>query len=301
MTVCCGAQHITNSSVITPDVKTGCGHRNNNGLGFKIKNGGQHDSEYGEFPWMAAVVREEYKDGKVLQIYLSGGSLIHPKVVLTAAHYVNTRKALELAVRFGEWDTQTKNELFPTVDRKVAQIIIHEQFNPGSLSNDIALLVLTEPVTLAENIQTICLPPQNQNFDNSNCYASGWGKDSYGKAGKYQVIMKKVSLPTVPFKQCEETLKRTRLGRRFVLHKSFMCAGGVPGADTCYGDGGSPLVCPIRGPKAASERYYQAGIVAWGLGCNDPVPGAYANVGYFRSWIDTHMNRLKLETSYYNP
>lgn len=33
--------------------------------------------------------------------------------------------------------------------------------------------------------------------------------------------------------------------------------------DTCKGDGGSPLVCPVQGHAG---HYYQAGIVAWGIG-----------------------------------
>lgn len=47
-------------------------------------------------------------------------------------------------------------------------------------------------------------------------------------------------------------------------------AGGEPGKDTCKGDGGSPLVCPIPGRV---DRYYQSGIVAWGIGCADINPG----------------------------
>lgn len=301
LTVCCASHEIKNTSIITPSIKQGCGYRNRNGVGFKIKGGGKQDSEYGEFPWMVAIVREEMQKGKILSIYQAGGSLIHPKVVLTAAHSIHNRKSADLSVRLGEWDTQTKNELFPHVDRRVIQIVVHENFNSGNLRNDIGLLILDEPVNLAENIQTVCLPPQNENFDNSNCYASGWGKDNYGKTGKYQVIMKRVEMPTVPFGKCEQIFRTTRLGKRFVLDKSFMCAGGIAGMDTCYGDGGSPLVCPIRGHKAETDRYFQAGIVAWGLGCNDPLPGAYASVAMFRDWIDSHMRRLELETRFYNP
>lgn len=301
LTVCCAAGDITVDPIITPNVRQGCGYRNRDGVGFRIKGGGKQDSEYGEFPWMVAIVREETQKGQILSVYQAGGSLIHPKVVLTAAHSVHNRRAEELSVRLGEWDTQTKNELFPHVDHRVARIITHENFNSGNLRNDIGLLILDQPAVLAENIQTVCLPPQNANFDNSDCFASGWGKDNYGKTGKYQVIMKRVELPTIPFRKCEETFRTTRLGRRFVLDRSFMCAGGIAGMDTCYGDGGSPLVCPIRGPKQETDRYYQAGIVAWGLGCNDPLPGAYANVAMFRDWIDMHMKQMKLDTKYYNP
>lgn len=46
--------------------------------------------------------------------------------------------------------------------------------------------------------------------------------------------------------------------------------GGEPGKDTCKGDGGSPLVCGI--PNTI-DRYYQSGIVAWGIGCADINPG----------------------------
>lgn len=38
------------------------------------------------------------------------------------------------------------------------------------------------------------------------------------------------------------------------------------------GDGGSPLVCPI---ESKFERYYQSGIVAWGIGCADVNPGSF--------------------------
>lgn len=47
-------------------------------------------------------------------------------------------------------------------------------------------------------------------------------------------------------------------------------------------------MCPIAGVPG---RYYQAGIVSWGIGCGEKgIPGLYANVALFRTWIDQQMN-----------
>lgn len=56
---------------------------------------------------------------------------------------------------------------------------------------------------------------------------------SIGKEGKYQVILKKIDLPTVEFNECQKSLRKTRLGSAFNLHPSFTCAGGELGKDTC--------------------------------------------------------------------
>lgn len=58
-----------------------------------------------------------------------------------------------------------------------------------------------------------------------NSFASGWGKNLWGKEGKYQVILKKIDLPIISRSPCQERLRRTRLGYRFNLHRSFICAG----------------------------------------------------------------------------
>lgn len=141
------------------------------------------------------------------------------------------------------------------------------------------------------------MPPQDLKFDNKQCVATGWGKDVFGKEGKYQVILKKVDLPVVSSPNCQASFRRTRLGRQFVLDKSFICAGGVAGKDTCKGDGGSPLACPIDG---APRRYYQSGIVAWGIGCGEnQVPGAYVNVAHFRNWIDQQLTKNNIDIKAY--
>lgn len=150
---------------------------------------------------------------------------------------------------------------------------------------------------IEENVDVVCLPPQNTVVQAGECYATGWGKNVFGKKGKYQVILKKIDLPIVPRDTCQTKLRNTRLGSHFELHRSFICAGGQPEKDTCKGDGGSPLVCPIGGK---GDRYFQAGIVAWGIGCGEnEVPGVYVNLALFRDWIDEQVKANNFDISAY--
>merc|ERR1711899_670170 len=136
-------------------------------------------------------------------------------------------------------------------------------------------------------IDTICLHQPEELFNGQTCFATGWGKDQFGAAGNYQVVLKEIDLPVVGHDQCEASLRTTRLGKRFQLDDSFICAGGVDGKDTCKGDGGSPLVCQS---KFDPTSYVQAGIVAWGIGCGeDNTPGVYASVSKGVCWIDYAM------------
>lgn len=86
-----------------------------------------------------------------------------------------------MKIRAGEWDTQTGRERYPYQEQDVAQIIVHERFNPKSVYNDIALIVLNKPVKYAANVKPVCLPRQGTIFNQRECYVTGWGKTSFGE------------------------------------------------------------------------------------------------------------------------
>merc|ERR1712172_168939 len=208
-----------------------CGQRHQNGLGVRIQGFQEHESQFGEWPHMCAILSSEepvvaedpgYSGGEAqtVNLYQCGGSLFAPGVILTAAHCADKFRSepKKLKVRCGEWDTQ----------------------------------------------------------------------DQFGAAGEYQVVLKEIDLTVVGHQQCQDSLRRTRLGRRFQLDDSFICAGGIAGKDTCKGDGGSPLVCQSKGDPFT---YVQAGVVAWGIGCGeDATPGVYASVSKAVCWIDYSMS-----------
>ncbi|XP_055856315.1 phenoloxidase-activating factor 2-like [Episyrphus balteatus] len=291
---CC---EISDKPILNPiPIRIGCGYRNKNGVGIKVKELTDDEAEFGEFPWMVLISEKMTSNGKVVKSPKCGGSLIAPTVVLTGAHCVNTTQILNYRVRAGEWESNSNAEPYPHQDRQVVEIIMHENFNAENLKNNIALLFLESPFDEAPHIKTVCLPPVNTNFDMSRCFTSSWEMKQF-ETGKYPKIMKKIELPVVPNAKCQNDLRQTRLGPLFKLHSSFMCAGGEIGKDTCKGNGGSPLVCPMANNP---DRYYQVGVVSWGIGCGDKnVPGVYANIPHLRSWIDEQLANKEIDAKYF--
>lgn len=52
-------------------------------------------------------------------------------------------------------------------------------------------------------------------------------------------------------------------------------------------------MCPFSPGEA---RYFQAGIVAWGIGCGqENVPGVYGNVNEFKPWIKNELKKRGLD------
>jgi len=268
-----------------------CGKRNPAGVDAVPVRPKAGEAKFGEWPHVCAILKKESigEDTLPLKIYQCGASLIDYGVVLTAAHCIVDIKAADLIVRCGEWNTQNEEEKLPYQEVEVAAIERHPDFDLSNHKNNFAILFLEGTgFDAMPHIAPACLPRPCAVYKDENCVANGWGKDKFGSDGRYASILKEVVYPIVERKDCQDKLRETRLGRFFELDKSFICAGGIKGVDTCKGDGGSPLTCKIQGTNA----WVQAGIVSWGIGCGEEgVPAVYANVGHVVCWIDNEVNK----------
>lgn len=121
------------------------------------------------------------------------------------------------------------------------------------MQNDIALAILKEPVEISEKINAICIPPPGTDLGTVQCKTTSRVK-GLNDEGSY---LKMLQVNVIPKDKCVDMLRATRLGPFFRLHSSFLCAGKENHRNTCVGDGGSPLVCPVPGqPDRYSTNWY---------------------------------------------
>ncbi|CAL4151181.1 unnamed protein product, partial [Meganyctiphanes norvegica] len=253
-----------------------------------------NEAQFGEFPWQAIIFFINYTF-KCNAYFIGNRWLLTPPRCSKSCTRPCGFDANDFSIRVGEWQVNSFDEPLPYVDASVAAITVHPNFNSRNVHNDIAVIELVEPLSPQYHINSICLPAQGQIFWDQRCIATGWGKDSF--TGQYQTVMKKIELPLVDHHQCQNLLRKTRLGRYFNLDDSFICAGGEENEDACKGDGGGPLACqdPITG------SYVLTGITAWGISCGEKdVPGVYADVQAFVPWVEAVLSGTYNANSFNN-
>ena len=204
----------------------GCGVRNpiGSGLGaLATRITTETATVLGEFPWMVAIL-ESTVDGDV---FVCGGSLIDPGVILTAAHCVENKDAANLKARVGEWDASTSTEAYASKDISITKTISHPNYRAADLCNDVALMILAEEADISQpHIGLSCLPDTSDTYIVDQCVVTGWGKQAFQDAA-FSAYMRKIQVPIVDFGTCQAMMQGTRLGNKFRLDPSFLCAGSV--------------------------------------------------------------------------
>ncbi|XP_037107784.1 tryptase-like [Syngnathus acus] len=225
----------------------------------------------GAWPWQISL----HRDGS----HSCGGSLINDRWVLCAAHCLTTTTSDRLIIYLGRQSQFGNN---PNEQRRnVARFIIHEDYSPVTNNNDIALLELASPVTFTDYIRPVCLAaPESPVPAGTQVWVTGWGTIASSVPLPPPEELQEVIVPIVSNSDCNDVYG--------IITSNMICAGTEAGGrDSCQGDSGGPLVSKTGN----TSTYVQLGVVSFGIGCALPdIPGVYARVSEYRSWILSRIN-----------
>jgi secreted trypsin-like serine protease len=238
-----------------------------------------------EAPWQVAILSNT---DDLYQGQYCGGTLVHARWVITAAHCLTdvvdesliTTAPTDVYIAAGMADLITPES--STQLRDVSQVIVHPSYNPITTDYDIALLELAEPIdleTCGSACATVDILTAAQLHDllspSTDALISGWGNTS--KTG--ELYASKLQSATIQVKNCANSSYPAN-----AITPNMFCAGIDGNVDSCQGDSGGPLVVN----NADDSAKLLAGIVSWGNGCAQPgYPGIYTNVAKFSRWIYT--------------
>lgn len=246
----------------------------------------------GRYKWIASL------RAKGSDFHFCTGSLIAPRVVMTAAHCVTNSYAawadLEQSlpdVRIGGWEYRGGR-----YERRAAvQAVVHEAFNPATLENDIALLLLDRPAAAAPVLLPAnSFPSKKQAYPQGTVLTvAGWGvfDDNYNPPP----VLQETTVNALDPATCQDKFEGANLGVDF-LRNSMICAANLTQhplyEDTCYGDSGGPLFY-----AGGIGNDTVVGLTSWGetfseTTCFSRYPSVYTDVAFMRGWIDAHVQAL---------
>ncbi|MFM9123634.1 MAG: serine protease [Actinomycetota bacterium] len=237
-------------------------------VGARIINGS--DAPAGAWP-SATFLRFTFNGAS---FFVCSGSLIAPRVVLTAAHSVVDGGVSAIAAL-----STAQPGVISTADISTRQLwtaaVPHPDYDEDSATDDVALVTL--PGAAAAPAATIPLIAPWQDgavVGGASAAIAGWGRTV--NDGLPSSTLRQATVPIIADADCARIW-----GGDFVA-ASMICAGDLPNRiDSCNGDSGGPLAMTLGAARVL------VGDTSWGsVTCaNGASPGVYGRMAAFRSWI----------------
>ncbi|KAJ3656427.1 hypothetical protein Zmor_015507 [Zophobas morio] len=224
--------------------------------------GGQ-DAYSGQFTFAAAIYTQT-PDTR----FFCGGALLSTEWILTAGHCVNN--GIIFTIKLG---SITLNSDDPNrVIVASSEYVLHPDFNPESIENDIGLIKLRLPITLTTYIQPTTLPIQPL-YNYTTVTVLGWGQTS-DYDPELSDNLKFVYVASISNAEC-----RMIYGSQ--ISDNMVCVQGNYNQGTCTGDNGGALI------EYLGRYPYLVGIASFvsANGCESTNPSGYTRTFPFTEWI----------------
>lgn len=146
---------------------------------------------------------------------------ISKKYSLPSIHFSGPVKK----VRLGDLNINSNKDDADVQEYTVAEQIVHPEYKPPKIYNDIALLKLDRRVNFTKSVRPACLQVDEQLNDNK-LIATGWGVTEFGGERSEQLM--KVTLDLFTNAECAEYYNSRQATRKLPdgIVSSMLCTGG---------------------------------------------------------------------------
>lgn len=208
-----------------------------------------------------------------------GGTLITPQYVLTAAHCIHSTTNSTILIYGGIHDKTSVTENDMRQARIVENVFIHELYDKSAITNDIAILQLSNPFELTDYVRLACLPGIEPEV-NDTVIIAGWGAKVLN--GEQSNILMQTFTKVVG--DCADLWTPAEV----IDETRQICVANVAtGASMCQGDSGGPIL------SKNGDQWVVSGASSFVYSCNttNNVPNVYTRVAYYLPWINSIIQR----------